>query len=103
MGIKGGEDKREPFWYLAQGSWGSFSEEGAPELSPEESEGAGDRMSKDKKDDTEKSIPISIEACCNISHNTTIPLVLSSPILPISLFPLQQESLKSHHCIRLPP
>lgn len=79
MGIRGGEDKREPFWYLAQGSWGGFSEEEAPELSPEGSEGAGDRMSKDKKDGTEKSVPTSIDACCNISHNKTIPLVLSSP------------------------
>lgn len=48
--MKGGEEKREPFLSLAQGSGGGFGEEGAPAQSPEGSEGAGDRMSKDRKE-----------------------------------------------------
>lgn len=50
MGMGGGEEKREPFGCVAQGSWGGFREERTPELNPEEFEGAGDRMSQGREE-----------------------------------------------------
>ena len=59
-------------------------------------------MSKDREESTEKSVPISLDTCCNTSHKKTVPLGFQ--LLPLTAAPfvcssLQLKSLKSHHYI----